>query len=257
MPNTAEPARDSEIPPVVWMLPDRPGRGPRPAHSREQITAAAIRIADAEGLDAVTMRRLAAGIGCGTMTLYRYVPTKDHLLDLMIDATEGEVLFPDVPAGDWRAGLRAVAWMQRDRLLRHPWLASLESGRPAFGPNSLRNLEQGFGILDGLGLDIDQILVLVTTLLAFVRGAVIAELAEQEAQRRTGLSTLQWQARMAPYVAALMESGAYPAFNRIITDAKLPHSGADEGFARGLDLVLNGLAASIPAPRRPAAPPPD
>ncbi len=97
-------------------------------------------------------------------------------------------------------------------------------------------------------------LVLVTTLLAFVRGAVIAELAEQEAQRRTGLSTLQWQARMAPYIAALMESGKYPAFNRIIADAKLPHSGADEGFARGLDLVLNGLAASIPAPDRPAAP---
>src|SRR5580698_5990988 len=93
MANSAEPARDSEIPPVVWMLPDRPGRGPRPSHSREQIAAAAIRIADAEGLDAVTMRRLAAEIGCGTMTLYRYVPTKDHLLDLMIDVTEGEVVF--------------------------------------------------------------------------------------------------------------------------------------------------------------------
>jgi len=257
MPNSAEPARDTEIPPVVWMLPDRPGRGPRPAHSREQITAAAIRIADAEGLDAVTMRRLAAEIGCGTMTLYRYVPTKDHLLDLMIDATEGEVALPDVPAGDWRAGLRAVAGMQRNRLLRHPWLASLESGRPAFGPNSLRNLEQGFAILDGLGLDIDQILVLVGALLAFVRGAVIAELAEQEAQRRTGLTTEQWQARMAPYVATLMESGRYPAFNRVITDAKLPHSGRDEGFARGLDLVLDGLAAGIPAPRRATAPAPD
>jgi AcrR family transcriptional regulator len=257
MANSTEPARESEIPPVVWMLPDRPGRGPRPAHSREQITVAAIKIADAEGLDAVTMRRLAAEIGCGTMTLYRYVPTKDHLLDLMIDATEGELVFPDAPTGDWRAGLRAVAWMQRDRLLRHPWLASLESGRPSFGPNSLRNLEQGFGMLDGMGLDIDQMLVLVSTLLAFVCGAVITELAEQEAQRRTGLNTQEWQARMAPYVAKLIESGKYPAFSRIITDAKLPHSSADEGFARGLDLVLNGLAASIPAPHRATAPPAD
>jgi AcrR family transcriptional regulator len=249
MPNSAEPAHDSEIPPVVWLLPDRPGRGPKPAHSREQITAAAIRVADAEGLDAVTMRRVAAEIGCGTMTLYRYVPTKDHLLDLMIDATEGELGLPDVPAGDWRAGLRAVAGLQRDRLLRHPWLTTLESGRPSFGPNSLRNLERGFGMLDGLGLDIDQILVLVTTLLAFVRGAVIAELAEQEAQRRTGLNTRQWQARMAPYVATLMDSGKYPAFNRIITDAKLPHSAAHERFALGLDLVLDGLAASLTATR--------
>src|SRR5580693_6496914 len=198
MANSAEPARDGEIPPVVWMLPDRPGRGPKPAHSREQITAAAIRIADAEGLDAVTMRRVAAEVGSGTMTLYRYVPTKDHLLDLMIDATEGEVVFPDVAAGDWRAGLRAVG-----------------------------------------------------------RGAVIAELAEQEAQRRTGLNTQQWQARIAAYVAKLIESGKYPAFNRIITDAKLPHSGADEGFTRGLELVLDGLAASVPAPHRPTARPPD
>lgn len=256
MANSAEPARDGEIPPVVWMLPDRPGRGPKPAHSREQITAAAIRIADAEGLDAVTMRRVAAEVGSGTMTLYRYVPTKDHLLDLMIDATEGEVVFPGVAAGDWRAGLRAVARLQRDRLLRHPWLASLEAGRPSFGPNSLRNLEQGFSMLGGLELDIDQILVLVNTLLAFVRGAVIAELAEQEAQRRTGLNTQQWQARMVPYIATLIESGKYPAFNRIITDAKLPHSGPGEGFALGLELVLDGLAASIPAPHRPTAPPP-
>jgi AcrR family transcriptional regulator len=257
MTNSAEPARDGEIPPVVWMLPDRPGRGPRPAHSRKQITAAAIEIADADGLDAVTMRRLAAEVGCGTMTLYRYVPTKDHLLDLMIDATEGEVVFPDVSAGDWRAGLRAVAEMQRDRLLRHPWLASLESGRPSFGPNSLRNLEQGFGMLDGLGLDIDHIMVLVTTLLAFVRGAVFAELAEQEAQRRTGLNTQQWQARMAPYVATLLSSGRYPAFNRIITDAKLPHSGPAQGFALGLELVLDGLAASLPSAAAPTAPPRD
>jgi AcrR family transcriptional regulator len=249
MRNTAEPVRDGEIPPVVWMLPDRPGRGPKPAHSREQITAAAIGIADAEGLGAVTMRRVAAEIGSGTMTLYRYVPTKDHLLDLMIDATEGELSLPDVPPADWRAGLRAVACMQRGRLLRHPWLASLESGRPSFGPNSLRNLERGFGMLDGLGLDIDQMMVLVSTLLAFVRGAVIAELAEQEAQRRTGLNTQQWQARMAPYVAMLVASGKYPAFSRIITDAKLPHSSVDEGFGLGLELVLDGLAASIPAAR--------
>src|ERR1700683_3673998 len=145
MANSAEPARDGEIQPVVWMLPDRPGRGPKPTHSREQITAAAIRIADAEGLDAVTMRRVAAEVGSGTMTLYRYVPTKDHLLDLMIDATEGEVVFPDAPAGDWRAGLRAVAWMQRDRLLRHPWLASLEAGRPGFGARSPGDPGRGVG----------------------------------------------------------------------------------------------------------------
>jgi AcrR family transcriptional regulator len=237
------------IPPVVWMLPDRPARGPRPAHSRDQIAAAAIRIADADGLEAVTMRRVAAEVGCGTMTLYRYVPTKDHLLDLMVDVTAGEAALPDLPPGDWRDGLRVVAGTQRDMLLRHPWLTSLQSGRPSFGPNSLRNLEWAAGGLNGLGLDIDQILIMVTTLLAFVLGAAVQELAEQEAQRRSGLSTQQWQAWMAPYVETLMASGRYPTFNKIISDARLPHSdgGPEEGFALGLELVLDGLAASLPA----------
>ena len=239
------------IPPVVWMLPDRPARGPRPAHSRDEIAAAAIKIADADGLEALTMRRVASEVGCGTMTLYRYVPTKDHLLDLMIDVTAGEAALPDLPPGDWREGLRRVAEMQRDMLLRHPWLTSLQSGRPSFGPNSLRNLEWAADGLNGLGLDVDQILIMVTTLLAFVLGAAVRELAEQEAQRRSGLSTQQWQERMAPYVATLMASGRYPTFNKIISDARLPHSdgGPDEGFALGLELVLDGLAAGLPADR--------
>jgi AcrR family transcriptional regulator len=262
MPNSANPAgastgaadagRPATIAPVVWMLPGRPARGPKPAHSRDEIAAAAIEIADADGLEAVTMRRVAAEVGCGTMTLYRYVPTKDHLLDLMIDVVAGETALPDLPRGDWRAGLRRVAAMNRDTLLRHPWLATLQSGRPSLGPNSLRTLEWAAGVLDGLGLDIDQMLVMVNTLRAFVLGAVVEELADQEAQRRSGLSAQQWQAWMAPYVATVMASGRYPTFNRIITDARLPHSdgGPEEGFALGLELVLDGLAASLPTGAR-------
>jgi AcrR family transcriptional regulator len=236
-----------EIAPVVWMLRERSARGPKPAHSREESAVAAIRIADTDGLDAVTMRRVAAEVGCGTMSLYRYVPTKDHLFDLMIDAAAGEVQVPDLPAGDWRAGLRAVAGTYRATLLRHPWLVTLESGRPAPGPNSLRNLEAGFGVVDGLGLDIDEMMIMLATLLAFVRGEVAGELAEQEAQRRTGLTSQQWQAWMSPYVEKLMATGQYPIFSRIITDARLPHStgGPDEGFALGLEVVLDGLAARL------------
>jgi AcrR family transcriptional regulator len=246
-----ERAGTADIPPVVWMLPDRQGRGPKPAHSRDEIAAAAITIADADGLDAVTMRRVAAEVGCGTMTLYRYVPTKDHLFDLMIDATAGEVELPDATAvADWRDGLRMVASLHRALLLRHPWLAMMQSGRPSLGPNSLRNLEYGFGMIDDLGLDIDQMMIMFNTLMAFVRGAVVGELAEQEARRRTKLTAQQWQAWMSPYVAALMKSGEYPMFSRIIADAKLPHSedGQREGFALGLELLLDGLAAGLRLP---------
>jgi AcrR family transcriptional regulator len=238
-----------QAPPVIWMLPERPARGPKPAHSRDEITAAAMRIADAEGLDAVTMRRVASEVGCGTMTLYRYVPTKDHLFDLMIDATAAEGDLEERLTGTgWRADLRALAQIHRDVLLRHPWLIPLQSGRPSFGPNSMRAIEVGFGVFDGLGLDTDQMLIMFGTLTAYIRGAVAAELAEQEAQRRTGLNQEQWTAWMAPYVRKLVESGEYPMFNRIIIEAKLPHSdgGPAESFALGLERVLDGLAAGLP-----------
>ncbi|HEX4063272.1 MAG TPA: TetR/AcrR family transcriptional regulator [Streptosporangiaceae bacterium] len=257
---STESSTDPRLPPVIWMMPERPARGPKPAHSRDEIAAAAIKIADGEGLDAVTMRRVAAEIGCGTMTLYRYVPTKDGLFDLMIDATAGEeelvVRLPGTArrsGPDWRAGLRAIAQAGRATLLRHPWLVSLQSGRPSFGPNGLRNLELGFGMIDHLDLDVDQMMIMLNTVVSFVRGAVVAELAEQEAQRRTGLDQQQWQRRMAPYVRKLMDSGQYPMFNRIIAEAKLPHSegGADEQFSLQLDRVLDGLAADLPAEPEP------
>jgi AcrR family transcriptional regulator len=247
-----EPSHDQEppIPPVIWMLPDQPARGPKPAHSREQIAAAAIAIADTEGLDAVTMRRVAAQVGCGTMTLYRYAPTKDHLLDLMVDATAAELIPAEPGTGDWRPDLRTVAYRERGWLLRHPWLTSLQTGRSSFGPNSLRLVEYGLGLIDHLGLDIDEMLIIFGTLVAYVRGTVIAELAEQEARRRSGLDVGQWQATMAPYVRAILDSGKYPMFNRIIADAKLPHidNGPDEQFRRGLEQVLDGLAANLPDP---------
>jgi AcrR family transcriptional regulator len=240
------------------MLPERPARGPRPAHSRDEIAATAIKIADANGLDAVTMRRLAAEVGCGTMTLYRYVPTKDHLLDLMVDATAGEIELPPGPSGDWRADLREVAAYHRATLLRHPWLARLQSSRPSFGPNTLRNLEYGFSTLDHLGLQIDEMMIMLNSLLAFVLGVAVAELAEQEAQRRTGLTAEQWRAWMSPYVRELMATGRYPMFNRIIADASLPHSEdvAEAGFRLGLERILDGLAAGLPPSPSAADPAP-
>src|SRR2546429_919999 len=94
---------------VVWTRPVRPLRGPQPAHSRADLVAAAVRVADAEGIAAVSMRRVAAEIGAGTMSLYRYVSRKDDLLDLMVDAALGEMDLPDAPSGDWRADLRLLA----------------------------------------------------------------------------------------------------------------------------------------------------
>src|SRR5437016_6689746 len=115
------------------MRPERPARGPQPSHSRDEIAAAAVAIADAEGIEAVSMRRVAAEIGAGTMSLYRYVPRKEDLVDLMIDQVSAEQLAPD-PTGDVRADLVEAARRQRALIHRHPWLVQALRTTPSPGP---------------------------------------------------------------------------------------------------------------------------
>jgi AcrR family transcriptional regulator len=227
------------------MRPERPSRGPQPSRSRSEIAAAAVRVADADGVESVSMRRVAAEVGSGTMSLYRYVSSKDDLLDLMVDAVMGEMDLPAAPSGDWRADLGLQARRGREVSLRHPWLGELSAGRPPLGPNSLRAVEFALGAVDGLGLDIDGMARLVGILTAFVRGFVQAELAEREARRRTGLTLDQWRATRAAYVRTLIDSGRYPMLRRVVLDAADPDP--DRDFELALGQVLDGLAATLPA----------
>jgi AcrR family transcriptional regulator len=233
-------------PPVIWMLPEHPGRGPRPAYSRAEITTAAIKIADAEGLDAVSMRRVAQQIGAGTMSLYRYVPSKSDLFELMIDEIAGEYPSSGLPSGDWRADLTALARGQRATVLRHPWLIDLAPGS-GMGPKTLRVVEATFSAVSVLGLGIDAMMEIVGQVSAFAIGYVHGELADDKARRRSGLDREQWFRRSAPYVQKLIDSGDYPMLKRIVIDAELPHMDPDARFERGLSRLLDGIAASLPA----------
>lgn len=233
---------------VVWLRSQQPARGPRPAHSRDEMAAAAIRIADAEGIEAVSMRRVAAELGTGATSLYRYVSRKEDLLDLMADAAIGEEERPERPSGDWRADVRAFAHAERAVNLRHPWLASLASDRTTLGPNALRSAEYALGVIEGLGLDVDEMIVVLTTLMAFVRGYVMGELAEQEAMRRSGVDRDRWMLAHAPYLRQVLEEGRYPLVARVILDAEMPHipNRQERGFALGLERLLDGIAAMVP-----------
>ncbi|MFC5817004.1 TetR/AcrR family transcriptional regulator [Nonomuraea harbinensis] len=230
----------------VWMRPERPARGPRPAFSRAQLTEAALRVADAEGLDAISMRRLAAEIGSGTMSLYRYVSGKDDVIDLMVDAVSAEFLPPDVPSGDWRADLRALAIQGRQAMHRHPWMARVTATRQSSGPNGVRTFERALSVVDGLGLSIDVMLALVGSVFAYVNGYVAAEMGELEALRRTGLDVQQWMARQAPYLETLLKSGDHPLFARVVAESGRELADPDERFAYGLDRLLDGIAAALP-----------
>ncbi|MGY2063864.1 TetR/AcrR family transcriptional regulator, partial [Nocardia gipuzkoensis] len=123
--------------PLVWNLPEPPGR-PTTSLSRAEILRAALTIADAEGARALTMRRVATTVGASTpMSLYRYVGSKDGLIDLMIDAVYGEIPLPEEVVG-WRDGLEGLALATWAVVRRHLWFGELVHTRPPFGPNALR-----------------------------------------------------------------------------------------------------------------------
>jgi AcrR family transcriptional regulator len=230
---------------VIWARPEHGTRGPRPAHGRRDVAAAGVRVADAEGLDAVTMRRVAAELGTGTTSLYRYVRKKDDLLDLMTDAVLGEGA-PPPRTGDWRADLAALAGEMRARMLRHPWLATLSALRPSLGPNGLRWLEYSLACVDGLGLSPDDMLMTTGTVTTFVLGSVVTELAE----RGSTSSLAQWMAAQGSYGDALAAGDQHPVLARVMREARLPHlaNPAEEAFAAGLGRVLDGLAQRLDRP---------
>ncbi|WP_399879952.1 TetR/AcrR family transcriptional regulator [Streptomyces sp. BBFR51] len=130
---------------TVWDRPEPPTH-PVPL-DRERIVAAAIALADEGGLEAVSLRKVAARLNAGPMRLYRYISTKEELFDLMMDEVQAEIL-PEEQPGDWREALRILAHRTRQAALRHEWLADLLGGRPALGPNSLAVTETTLGGLD-------------------------------------------------------------------------------------------------------------
>ncbi|MEU4233943.1 TetR/AcrR family transcriptional regulator [Nonomuraea sp. NPDC026600] len=234
----------------IWMRPERPARGPKPAYSRAQITEAAVRIADAEGLEAATMRRIAAEIGAGAMSLYRYVPSRDNLVELMADRLQGEIDVTGMPSGDWRADLTRYADGLRAMWLRHPWIGTVQRSLPSFGPNQLLLIEGLMGVLDAF-VSIDENLGLMAILTGYVEGTVREEVSSAEEVRRSGLSESEWMARSYPYVDQLVKSGEYPIFTKIVMEARQPHLSRDDQFRHGLQRVLDCIAAALPSTAGP------
>lgn len=238
------------MPKVIWARPERSGRGPAPSLRREDIATAAVKIADTEGFEAVSMRSLAAALGVGATSLYRYVESKEEVIDLMVDHVLGADLHFET-GDDPRRSLAEFARGMRRTLLTHPWMAIHGVGRPTLGPNTLEMVERVFAAIDGVGLEIDEMLLAVGTLDSYVRGRALDQLAEQEAIRRSGLTQDEWMERMKPWMSGIIESGRYPLLTRIVIDARTPHDPdrVEKAFEGGLERVLDGLLAPLDRPR--------
>jgi AcrR family transcriptional regulator len=230
-----------------------PGRERR--LSREEIVRAAIGVADAEGPDAISMRRIARELRAGAMSLYWHVGSKEELLDAMLEALQVEIDIPD-PTGDWRADLRTFACSQRAGLLRHPWIMDFIGARPPTGPNDARQFERMLAVLAQTGLDPMTTIRALMALAAYVVGAVVREHQEERGQRAQELAEAEipeeelaaereriaeWfrKSDRFPHVTRIMETGIDP------DDPKT----RDERFEFGLGLFLDGIAAQLPAAR--------
>jgi AcrR family transcriptional regulator len=221
------------------------------ALSRGQIVRTAIRVADAEGAEAVSMRRIARELNAGTMSLYWHIVSKEELLDLMLDAVEGDRENPE-PSGDWRRDTQDVARAIRASLHEHPWLVDFIGGRPPVGPRSLRNLERMLGYFDGLDLDIRMVIDIATTVGTYVMGAVLREVQEHNSQTYAeqmlaDMTEAEREKVIGEFTERVRATGRYPHLAGLMDAGYDPDAAEtrDARFQFGLDCLLDGIADRI------------
>src|ERR1700712_2559372 len=218
------------------------GESAEPELRRATIVRAAIRIADTEGIDALSMRRVAASLGAGAMSLYRHVPGKDELMLLMRDAVFAEFPLPAGGPPDWRPALELTARAQWRLYRRHPWLARTTSlTRPYAGPNQLPYSEWNLRALGELGLDDETVFLLHLSLFSFVHGSAASLEAESREEADTGLTGSQWLEQREAAGRSVLGSGAFPVSARVFGAPDLGLD-LDRLFEFGLARLLDGVA---------------
>jgi len=243
---SGDPARVLEL---LWgTAGPRSRRGPRPALSVEKIVRSAIAIADRDGLEAVTMRRLADSLGVGPMALYTYVPGKTELLDLMLDTVYGDMPQTTWPSDGWRERLATVARDNRALFEAHPWAAAISASRPPLGPGLMAKYDHELSALANAGLDDVETDAALTFVLDFVRSSALAAHDARATRRATGMTDEEWWAANAPLLARVIDEDAYPTAARVGAAAGAAHGGAyspDHAWEFGLERVLDGLGVLI------------
>ncbi|WUH98295.1 TetR/AcrR family transcriptional regulator [Spirillospora sp. NBC_00431] len=248
---------------LLWGERTRPARGRPPGLSLDRIVAAAVEVADglalAEGIEALSMRRVATRLGVGTMSLYRYVPGKSELLDLMLDrvieALESELdqdAERETEAGHgWRELLATDARGHWRLCMEHPWCPFVDQGRPLLGPNSLRGLDRLLGLLRRFGADDRTLMMLLGVQYEFVNAVARSHINELRAVARTGVSSEEFWEQQAPTLEAALNSGAFPTMAGI--DEKTFDYSYEQLFEFGLARLHDGFAPILDTPPRPSS----
>ncbi|MFJ5678012.1 TetR/AcrR family transcriptional regulator [Streptomyces sp. NPDC093097] len=244
--SAGDPARTLKL---LWRdSSSAPQRGPRRGLSIDKVVETATAIADADGLDAVTMRRVAKELGVVPMTLYTYVPGKAELLDLMLDFAYAHMPRTGTTGQPWRHRITALAEENKALFERHPWAATVSTIRPPLGPGQMAKYEHELSALDGLGLSDIEMDDCLTHLLTFVRTCARATADARTAQHDSAMNDQQWWDANAPLLARVLDENAYPTAVRVGAAAGAAHGSAhdpDHAYAFGLQRVLDAFAALI------------
>jgi AcrR family transcriptional regulator len=231
---------------AAWGRRLNPGKGPRPRLSLERIVEAGVSVAASEGLAAVSMSRVAAGLGASTMSLYRYVAAKDELLSLMVDAALGPPA-PDTNLDqDWCASLRRWSWRYHDRLRQHPWVLRIPVTGPPVTPNQTAFLEQGLRALRHTRLAEHEKASTVLLVSSYVRSAATLS-ADIEAGFLAAERTRdEAMSGYAALLRRLTDPEHFPALHAVL-DAGVFDAADDPTaeFTFGLERILDGIAALI------------
>jgi AcrR family transcriptional regulator len=247
-----EPSRP--LPPgldLLWGRRGRGQRGPKPGLSVDAIVTAAIHLADAEGLEAVSMAHVAEQLGFTTMSLYRHISSKEELLQLMWNASAQGAEDLVLTGDDWRARLRMWAMVQRQVIDQHPWITQMPMAAPPMAPNSLTFVERGLEAMDGSGLaDADKLRVIgliSSYTLSEARMAHDAVRAARQAAASTGEPQPAWT--WEGLVREVTDEQTYPRLHRLAWSGGIGEdsSGWDEQeeFRFGLDRILDGVEVLI------------
>ncbi|MCF2529156.1 TetR/AcrR family transcriptional regulator [Yinghuangia soli] len=253
-PGRSDPARTLAL---LWRAKEPPARGPKPGLSVDRIVAAAIGLADDSGVGSLSMRRVAERLGVGTMSLYTYVPGKDELLNLMLDAVLAEVeeRRPVGFIGTWREALEQHARADRAVALRHPWVVSLSTpGLMLMGPAETARSEFAMKAVSEIGLTQREMVDVVNLVDGYVRGVAQITADIGTANRESDVDYEDWWEKATPMLERFIQQSRYPTLYAVWNSGAF-ETPPEEGFEFGLQRLLDGVEQLVEA--RAAASPGD
>jgi AcrR family transcriptional regulator len=216
------------------------------ALDREQIVRAAIHIADADGLEAVTMRRVAQRLNTGAMSLYRHVPDKDALVSMMIETVLGDAMADQPwPSQGWRESLRAVAQSTWRLSRRHRWYPEASIAYPPMTPNGVAGLEHALSVFDPYDLDILTRMQFVGAVHHLALHAALDQAIEEKSQQRLGVTDEEVFRQGAPIMEKLAASGQYPNVTAFIAAISQLEVEEEDWVLAGVELILDGIECRL------------